>query len=480
MAKLRTLLMLLLFSAAALLEAFRLSSLSALSNCDIWWHLSSGLWMLHHHAFPHGGIFSQASGQGWSASSWKYELLLALTYNVLGLRAIPLLLMGFKCALAVLTFLLAGGTRGNFWPAVGLSVIAQYILGPIPPGPVYFSVLFFGVELLLLLEARRRGSARLLWWLVPLFLAWTNLHMQFVYGVAALVLFLGIIVIEKSDQAQKLKAAGAWKPVLTAILATFLTPYLWGGYTAFFRTTFNSGNGYLPDFQALGFRQPQDYLLMLLAMSAFLALGLRRSRDWFQISVLAGSLGVSFYSRRDAWLVTLAALAVIAEALVDRSTEESASKERAELARVLRAAGAVVALVLVLLLLRVPRKQEALLAKIGQSYPVAACDYIRSQRLPQPLFNAYEWGGFLTWYLPEYPVAIDSRTDLYGGDAVTEYSKVMNANVRYTEYPAMAEAQTILLPKGAIMASALSSVPIFKVAYSDDVAVVLSRRSANE
>ena len=77
-------------------------------------------------------------------------------------------------------------------------------------------------------------------------------------------------------------------------------------------------------------------------------------------------------------------------------------------------------------------------------------------------------------------MAIDGRTDLYGGDTVAEYSKVMNADVPYTEYPAVAGAQTILLPKNAIMAAGLSSVPIFKVAYSDDVAIVLTRWDANE
>jgi hypothetical protein len=131
-------------------------------------------------------------------------------------------------------------------------------------------------------------------------------------------------------------------------------------------------------------------------------------------------------------------------------------------------------------MIRIPGKREALLAKAGQSYPVAAADYIREHNLPKPLFNAYEWGGFLTWYLPEYPVAIDGRTDLYGEDTVAEYSKAMNAAVRYTDHPALAGAQTIVLPKNAIMAEALSSVPIYQVAYSDDVAIVLTRRSEHE
>lgn len=479
MAKLRIPAMVLLFVSAALLEAFRPSSLSALTNADIWWHLSSGLWMLQHRALPHSGLFSQSSTLPWIASSWAYDLLLASVYKLVGLRAIPVLLMLLKARLAVVTFLLAGGLRGRFWLAFALSAIAQYILGATPPGPGYFSTLLFGIELLLLLEARRTGSHRPLLWLPLLLLLWVNLHVQFVYGVLLLLLFVVVVGCERAfhvpteyplDFRKVLKIAGV------SLVATLLTPYFYRPYGVFVATTFNSANQYLPEFRALGFRQPQDYLLLLLAMSAFLTLGLRRSRDLFQISVLAGCLGLSFYAQRDIWLLALASLAVIGEAVTDVRLGETLTLLR----HVWTAACASVAILIVVAFVRLPRTREALAAKASASYPVAACDYVREHRLPQPLFNAYEWGGFLTWYLPEYPVAIDGRTDLYGGDTVAEYSKVMNADVPYTEYPAVARAQTILLPKNAIMAAGLSSVPIFKVAYSDDIAIVLTRRDASE
>ena len=116
-----------------------------------------------------------------------------------------------------------------------------------------------------------------------------------------------------------------------------------------------------------------------------------------------------------------------------------------------------------------------MLAKIGEAYPVAAADYIRQHQLPQPLFNSFPWGGFLTWYLPEYPVAIDGRTDLYGDDYNIQYAKVMNAEAHYSTFPPLNEARTILLEKKSLMGTALPSVQGFKQVYSDDVAVVLVR-----
>ncbi len=113
------------------------------------------------------------------------------------------------------------------------------------------------------------------------------------------------------------------------------------------------------------------------------------------------------------------------------------------------------------------------MAKVAQTYPVAACHYIREHQLPQPLFNFYDWGGFLTWYLPEYPVAIDSRPGLYDDDFVVQYFKAMNADMRYQAYPAMAQAGTLLLPQNSPMGQALRTLPAFQVAYSDRVSVVL-------
>ena len=475
MIKIRIPALVLLFTVAAVVEVERLTSLSSVSGADVWWHLSSGLWMLSNHALPHSGVFSQAAGGAWIAACWAYDLLLGAGYRLLGLRAIPVLLMIFKLALALVTFVLAGGLRGKFWAAVFLSAVAQYILAAVPPGPVYFSILFFGIELWLLCESRRTQRAQTLLPLPALMLVWANVDTQFVDGVVVLVIFLAALAAERygirsGSSAFDFRKASAIIGV--SIVASFLTPYFYRPYGAFFATTFSSANQYLGEFLAPGFRQPQDYLLMLLAMAAFLALGLRRLRDPLAIAVLAGSVAASFYSKRDIWLVTLAALAVIGETGARRAEEKRAMGA----SRDLRIAGAAALVVLVLAAwVRVPRSREALMAKVSRGYPVAACDSIRERHLGQPLFNAYEWGGFLTWYLPQYPVAIDGRNDLYGADFITEYSKVMNADVPYTEFAALSDARTILLPKGAIMAGALSSLPRFKVAYSDDAAVVLTR-----
>ena len=510
---LRVPVLLVLFTAAALTEAVHCSSLSSLLGGDVWWHLSSGLWMVHNHALPHAGLFSQSPGAPWIAASWLYDLKLAIYYRLFGLRAIPIFAMFFKLGLGLITFLLAGGWRKNFWSAVTLSAIAQYVLGALAPTPVYGSVLFFGVELLLLLESRRAGNTRLLFWLPPLFLVWANVDIHFVYGLVALLLFLAAWIAESvfsfapsalessapsthglhrglpSSAAPRLDSfpnpVSKVLPALAAIViacfvATLITPYFYHSWQAFFSHAFSAANAYLPDYKAPGFRQPQDYILLLLAMSAFLALGLRRSRDLFLITTLAIAAGLSFHAQRDVWLTVVVSVAVIGEMIGEKIGGQADTPERddgppakSQSKVFLIAIASAIVVIIVGAAALTPRTETALLAKAAQAYPVNASNYIRQHQLPQPIFNSFEWGGFLTYYLPDYPVAIDGRTDLYGDDFVIQYSKAMNAEVRYTDFPAMANARTILLPRGAIMAQALSTLPAYKVAYSDNVATVL-------
>jgi len=110
-ASVRVLVLVFWFTAAAVYEAF---SLSALAGMDVWSHLRTGIWILQNHSVPRNGLFSQYSDLPWMARSWGFDALLAAAYNLMGLRALPILLMVFKALLALIFFLLAGGSRQNF------------------------------------------------------------------------------------------------------------------------------------------------------------------------------------------------------------------------------------------------------------------------------------------------------------------------------------------------------------------------------
>ena len=477
----RMLVFVLLLAFSAILECLKLS---ALRDPEIWGHLRIGTWILEHRSLPDSGLFSQASGLPWRDLSWGFDTLVALLYRVVGLRTLPPLQVCFRVALAIVTFLVAGGWR-NFWSAAVLSAGAQYILFSIRPFATYVSLTFLGVELLLLLDARESGKLRALFALPLLLFLWANLDLGFVYGVVLYVLFLAVLLIEawdKSSQSRWFDHSAVKISLPTAagiggacLIAGCFTPNTFHAYASFFAGEFSRVNPSLPGYTAMGFRQPQDYALMLLAMTAFLSLGLLRSRDIFLAGVLCGSTALAFYAQRDSWLLTLASVAVVGHVFLRKGGNLQPGRWFLWDWRYFALVGAALALTFFVFVIRVPRKPDVLLSKAAEKLPVHAADYLRQHPAPAPLFNSYLWGGFLTWYLPEYPVAIDARRGLYPEDQEVDYFKFMNAEIPFRDFPPMKDARTVLLDKTSVMGEALRGVRGFQVLYEDDISIVYSQ-----
>ena len=475
---------------AALLSAFTLPAgyealrLSALADNDIWWHLRTGLWILQDHAIPRTGLFSQWSSLPWIDVSWGFDLLTALAYWRFGLAALPLWLMFGQLAIAAALFLLARTASQKFWPAVILAAIGQCCIVPLQPRPALCSIFFLAVELAILLTSRRTRDAQRLLWLPPMFLLWANLDRQFAYGLLALALFCVAALIERLGRNSNLPwlnsglatidGAKLALAAVASLLATFFTPYTWRLHALIWQTaTSSAADRYFRPLHAMRFRQPQDYALMLLVMTAFFALGRRRSRDLFLIPLLIIAAVISFRLQRDNWLVVVVSIAITANALLSRE-EDGASEASPPYGRDTILAAALSLILAAAVGLRIGAT-KSLHPKLSASFPVAAAEYIRQRQLPQPLFNAYEWGGFLTWYLPEYPVYIDGRADLYGDDVNIPYFKLMQAEIPLQAHPGFASAQTFLLQASSPLGQALASLPGFQIAYRDNLAVVIVR-----
>lgn len=473
--------MVLLFTLAAVYEAFHIS---ALSSPDIWWHLSTGLWILQNRAVPQQGLFSQFPDVPWIASSWGYEVLAAAVYKLLGLRGIPVLLMVLKAGLAVVTFLLARGWRGNFWPAVLLSAAAQYVIADLQPLPVVFSIIFFGAELILLFQAHRTGSVRALYGLPLLFFLWANLHIQFVNGLCLLGLFLLAEVAERFLREDHCMAPplGALGAVLgLSVAASLLTPYSFHLFPDALRDVYGKAAfQYFSEMRPMGFRRPQDYVLLLLVMWAFLGLGRKRTWDLLKLSLMTAGTLIAFRIARDGWCAVLPATAVLADVLnVEGSVPGTPNGVGEWKWGKPLLVSSLVPLVLLLSGTRVPADRNTLLEKVATTFPVRACDFIREKRLPSPLFNSYEWGGFLTWYLPEYPVAMDDRLGLYGQEITSQYFDTIQGR-RLDAASTFTGARILLLQRQSGIARGITTFPDlssqYHVRYSDELAVVLERR----
>ncbi len=479
----RPLVLVLLLTTGAVREA---RHIWAFSGDEIWCHLRIGRWILQNHAIPRTGLFSQLSNSRWIDFSWLYDAFCGAVYALLGLRAVPLLLMMFKVALAAVTFLVAGG-RHKFWWAAALSALAQFTFLYRQPLPNLFSICFLGLGLHWILEARRGNELTHLLWLPPLFWLWANLDAQFVLGLVVLFMLLLAEITERM-----LRLPGLWNVdsqriplvhlvaiVAACFLATLITPYhihlIPAGLQSAYSPTLFKNFSFMA---AMSFRQPEHYVLTLLLFSACLGLGRQRLHDIFKILLLTLWAALAFRIQRDSWTIVLPSIAILGEAIgIHRDESDAAGQRSADKEYLYLAAG--VAILLTLSFFSLPTNQ-ILETRLERVLPVKACDYIEDNHLAGPIFNDYGWGGYLMWRLPEYPVSIDERLNLYGDEFSGAYFEVVMGKRRMETLPSFVNAQIILLPVNLSMAKALTTIPVlqeqFREVYRDEVAIVLVRR----
>lgn len=453
-------------------------------DLDVWWHLKVGDWIVQHAAFPHTGILSRsAAHRPWAAYSWGYEVLLSRFYAWFGLIGIALYGTMLTLMVAVSIYWMLRRLSGSFWIACLLSVVCCYaFLFLMMPRPVFFSIALLCATLTLLFEAERTGDIRKLYWLPVIFLLWANLHIQFIYGLAVWGLFVAVKFLPRLAQrfglapgylAETKLPAGPLAALFGAsMIATLIGPYSYHLYSVIFAYSRSQLiYSMITELQPLSFRAYENFVELLLAGAAFFGIAWQKRVDLFKLALTAMACVVAFRTMRDSWFLCVIAAACIADTRVG-------ADEREQEDRPLELAGVFAAVVIVLAILApgLEFNTRGLDRAITGRFPVNAANFVLQNRIPGPLFNNFDWGGFLTWYLPGYPVVIDGRTDLYGEDLDQKLLTTLSGESPYKTDPYLNDAGVVLLRRRDGLTAALSIDPRFRKVYEDQMAVVFVRQ----
>ena len=119
-----------------------------------------------------------------------------------------------------------------------------------------------------------------------------------------------------------------------------------------------------------------------------------------------------------------------------------------------------------------PARLEATVAK---HFPVRAARYVRGKGYAGPLYNDFNWGGYLMWALPDMPVAIDGRTNLHGDARIGRYGAVWAGVPGWDDDPDLSKAGVVIAKKDQALVSLLRLDPRFRLVYEDHIAVVFVR-----
>ncbi|MGA2962364.1 MAG: hypothetical protein ABSD96_11880 [Candidatus Korobacteraceae bacterium] len=451
---------------------------------DIWWHLKVGDWIIEHLAVPHTGILSRTvANRPWVAYSWGYEVLLSRVYAWFGLVGIGVFGALLTIAVAYAVYWMLLRLSGQFWLAcIGTGVVCSAFLFNAMPRPFFFSIVLYSVTLTLLLEANRRGRVQTLYWLPLVFVVWANLHIQFIYGLFLVGLLMAVCLVQRLMNRLGiapgfLLVSGLPSAKLAAIfaacvLATLIGPNFYHPYVAVYAySKAKFTYSIIIELQPLTFRGYSHYAELLLAAAGFFAVGWQKKLDPFKVLLLAVATLLAFRTMRDAWFICVSAAACA----VDFSAPE-AQRDRPETWP--EKAGVAAALTVLLLLFSngTDFNQRGLDRAISANYPVNAVNFLRRNPVPGMLYNNLNWGGFLMWYMPEYPVAVDGRNDLYGDELDRLFFNSEIAAKSYMTDPYLNEASVILLGSELPLAKILTVDPRFQLIYRDQIATVYARR----
>lgn len=186
---------LLALTFAILVVFFTTSKIS--NEDDMFWHLSTGRYILEHKVIPSTDVFSYTTlGQEWIPFEWGWDVISYYLYSISGFTGISILNSLLYLIIFSVIFLVLR-KFGLSYPIIFLFLIFFLfgIFDRIIIRPHVFSYLFIIliISIFILNKYFNRTNIRLFYFLPFIFLLWVNIHM----GVLAGVIIFGLFILSE-------------------------------------------------------------------------------------------------------------------------------------------------------------------------------------------------------------------------------------------------------------------------------------------
>lgn len=453
-----------------LLTAVAMSGLVVINQFDVPWYLRAGEEILRTGQIPRFDPFSLGPAKFWLNHEWLAEVGLALINRLGGSFALSL----WQGALLALTVALA------WWPAkfsskvaMATALAAMLLRENLSPRAQLISLaLTAATASLALLDFQRqldnqpqRKFYRDPLALVPLLqLFWTQVHGGNPHGV----IILSLLFI----------AAPSWRRLGYTLLAALFTgvgPYGFRVHEHFFsaRHSLTAIREWQPLPTALvGHPLFGLGLLLLLAMAAatiialFKKQGQRASR--FSILLFLVYLIAAVRYVRFAQEAIVVALAIISLNLTTLKIDW-----------LKKPASWVAAAILIISSIFFSERQWGV-GFAAQRFPIAAVDFLQQARLSGPMFNSYNFGGYLLWAYPQERVFIDGRAfTVYPAAQIDKLLQIYKQPQLFRDLEKQYGFRLAVLQRrgaGEAFGHWLREQPDWQLKYEDEVALVLVRK----
>jgi hypothetical protein len=418
----------------AYVVAFTLAALSR-AQSDLWWLLRAGQDFWDTGTITMTETYSHtANGNFWPNQEWLWEAIAFALYHLGGM---PLLMVGVALTVTATSVLmrLTSPATGYVVPLILLLAAPVQHIGW-TPRPQVTSMLLFALVVLLISKERYR-------WLPLVFLLWANLHAQVVLGGVVLALVTATAAVQwwlsRTDMARRRVRRLLATLVLSAgaTLVTPLGPRLWSYVlSAHTRVDQDSIDEWATAFQI----QPVTVAFWLVVAVVAVAVVARRDRlaGWHTTSSLVATMAMAVFAILAVRSIPFFAVAVapLLMTLLEFDTRRPMGLVTNPGLKVGGAAGFAALFVAVVWAAQPPSLAW---------HPVSARYAAALRACPGPLFNDYNTGAEIIWWVPDVPVFVDNRHDPYPSDVIYATSPPVSKPGRLTSAIERYDIECVLL-----------------------------------
>jgi hypothetical protein len=397
-----------------------------LPSVDLAYHLRAGGQILDGGGIPATETWTYtAPGAAWLDQQWGAQVLMAAVYRLAGWTGLVLLRASLIGVAFGLVYVIAS-RRGVASRRAALLTLAAFTVAAVALAlrPQLFGMVCFSLTLLLVSERARHPR----WlWLVPVVVVvWANLHGSFFLGP----LVVGLAWLEDVHE----RVPGARRTLLVSLVAavaacvTPFGPLVWvyaAGLTTNAEVTERIG-----EWQPTSLRSLPGILFFASAMAVAALLARSGARaSWPRLAWLGAFFVIGIYAIRGVAWWPIAAATLIAGWLVPARREGEAERQGTPLMRRINlvVAGALVVVGVALLPLWRPLDPGlgAPTGVVGIAPSGITATLREIARPGDRLFNPQPFGSWFEFALPDLPVALDSRIEVFPSQVWDDYEAVI-------------------------------------------------------
>ena len=456
----------------------------AVVDTDLYWHLAAGRYIVETRSVPTVDPFSSTMlGRPWVDIYWLAQVGWYLLYQAFGPAGLSLLVT----ALVMVSLLLVWKQlSGPVFLRALILILVAVVSGPVwTARPHLMTYLLTAATAYLVYLYKWKQTDRL--WVIPLvFVLWVNVHGGYISGFMLLGAVLAGEIANRAlgFSGPEVLSLKRWRKLLIITLisgaALLINPYTFDALLLPFKTV-NIGvlQDFIQEWASPNFHELYQQPLVWMLLATLVVIGWSGRRlDASDAAVLVVFAYISFLARRNVGLFALVCAPVLsrhATALIGqyRWGQRRLSNGSPILNWIIVVVIGLAALLKMWVPLA-PTLQQQAEAKI---LPVDAANWIAQQQPVGPMFNSYNWGGYLLWRLwPQYPVYTDGRTDLYDNAFLQEYLTVLTGSADTPTLFDERGIKLVVVEQESRLAAQLLESDDWQEVYRDDVAAILTRR----